>query len=284
MDGLNLYRHHSETATLKVGPQGRLVIPVNLRRVLDLEPGAELVARAVDGQLDSRNPGERQAPVARALPGLAGRQHGRRADRRAPPGSATGARAGALVLTDSYVAERSLAYVLDASALLAFLQREPGGEFIENVLGHCVMSAVNWAEVLQRHRARGIPSGMLHSELTAFGFSIYRVFGFPRGDRRRSFPDHPPPRSFAGRPRLPGARHVARHHRADRRPRLERPHLAGEDRPDPLKRGRRRPARPRCCNLLDFRPLKSRRYAGSPPAAGTSPQVTPGRPSSGGWS
>ena len=75
-------------------------------------------------------------------------------------------------MTESYVAERRVAYVLDASALLAFLQQEPGAEFVGEVLGHSLMSAVNWAEVLQRHRSRGIPSATLLSELMAFGFEV----------------------------------------------------------------------------------------------------------------
>ena len=75
-------------------------------------------------------------------------------------------------MTDSYVGERRLAYVLDASALLAFLQQEPGSEFVEQVLGHSLMSSVNWAEVLQRHRARGVPSASLLSELMALGFGV----------------------------------------------------------------------------------------------------------------
>jgi bifunctional DNA-binding transcriptional regulator/antitoxin component of YhaV-PrlF toxin-antitoxin module len=51
MNELNLNRTPAESATLRLGPQGRLVIPANLRRVLDLQTGTELVARAVDGQL-----------------------------------------------------------------------------------------------------------------------------------------------------------------------------------------------------------------------------------------
>lgn len=75
-------------------------------------------------------------------------------------------------MSDSFVGERRVAFVLDASALLAFLQEEPGWEFVEQVLAHSVMSAVNWTEVLQRHRSRGIPSGSLLSELMAFGFAV----------------------------------------------------------------------------------------------------------------
>jgi AbrB family looped-hinge helix DNA binding protein len=36
---------------LKVGPQGRVVIPAALRRALGLKPGAVLLGRVEDGQL-----------------------------------------------------------------------------------------------------------------------------------------------------------------------------------------------------------------------------------------
>lgn len=47
-------------------------------------------------------------------------------------------------------------YVLDASALLAWLHREPGLEIVEASLRRSVISSVNWAEVLQKIIARGI--------------------------------------------------------------------------------------------------------------------------------
>ena len=40
--------------------------------------------------------------------------------------------------------------VLDASALLAYLQQEPGAEIVESTLGDAVMSTANWAEVVQK--------------------------------------------------------------------------------------------------------------------------------------
>lgn len=40
--------------------------------------------------------------------------------------------------------------VLDASALLAFLRKEPGQERVEAVLGQSLMSAVNAAEVVSK--------------------------------------------------------------------------------------------------------------------------------------
>jgi bifunctional DNA-binding transcriptional regulator/antitoxin component of YhaV-PrlF toxin-antitoxin module len=37
--------------TIKLGPDGRVLIPVELRRALDLEPGMALVARVDDDRL-----------------------------------------------------------------------------------------------------------------------------------------------------------------------------------------------------------------------------------------
>ena len=43
-----------------------------------------------------------------------------------------------------------MSVVLDASALLAFLHEEPGGERVSSVLEGAHVSAVNWSEVLQK--------------------------------------------------------------------------------------------------------------------------------------
>ncbi|GAA2932009.1 PIN domain-containing protein [Microbacterium luteolum] len=61
--------------------------------------------------------------------------------------------------------------VLDASAVLAFLQGEPGADQVEGVLDEAVVGAANWAEVAQKVRAAGadwgVASGLLRSyELT----------------------------------------------------------------------------------------------------------------------
>jgi PIN domain nuclease of toxin-antitoxin system len=47
-------------------------------------------------------------------------------------------------------------YVLDASALLAQLNGEPGFDVVEALIQSSVISSVNWAEVLQKVIARGI--------------------------------------------------------------------------------------------------------------------------------
>ena len=60
--------------------------------------------------------------------------------------------------------------VMDASAVLALLQREPGAEHV-NLRG-AVMNSVNFAEVVQKTVARERPADMLLRELTLLGLSI----------------------------------------------------------------------------------------------------------------
>ena len=48
------------------------------------------------------------------------------------------------------------AFVLDASALLAYVQDEPGADHVEKALARQVaISAANWAEVLSKLAERG---------------------------------------------------------------------------------------------------------------------------------
>lgn len=62
--------------------------------------------------------------------------------------------------------------VLDASALLAYLQDEPGCEAIEGVLAEAVMSSVNWAEVVQKTVAAGVVVEGMREDLEALGLEI----------------------------------------------------------------------------------------------------------------
>ncbi len=62
--------------------------------------------------------------------------------------------------------------VLDASALLAYLKDEPGGDVVEAVLAESVISSVNWAEVIQKAIAVGVlVEGML-DDLQALGLVV----------------------------------------------------------------------------------------------------------------
>lgn len=62
--------------------------------------------------------------------------------------------------------------VLDASALLAYLQDEPGVGKVERVLHDSVISAVNWSEVVQKASARGVDIRGMREELEALGVVI----------------------------------------------------------------------------------------------------------------
>jgi ribonuclease VapC len=60
--------------------------------------------------------------------------------------------------------------VLDASALLAYLQGENGAEQVSAALTHgTVISAVNWAEVLSKLADKGKPPEAVSDQLTQLG-------------------------------------------------------------------------------------------------------------------
>jgi ribonuclease VapC len=62
--------------------------------------------------------------------------------------------------------------VLDASALLALLQGEPGGDIVQKLVKTAVMSSVNWSEVIQKGLDRQVEVQGLRQELEALGFRI----------------------------------------------------------------------------------------------------------------
>lgn len=62
--------------------------------------------------------------------------------------------------------------VLDASALLAYLQDEPGCDVIEAVLAESVISSVNWAEVMQKSIAAGVSVDDMRDDLEALGLIV----------------------------------------------------------------------------------------------------------------
>ena len=60
--------------------------------------------------------------------------------------------------------------VLDASALLAYLNEEPGADVVENVLAAgAVISTANWAEVLSKAMEIGISPETLTAEMEKRG-------------------------------------------------------------------------------------------------------------------
>lgn len=62
--------------------------------------------------------------------------------------------------------------VLDSSALLAYLQDEPGSEVVERILNEAFISSVNWAEVVQKSVAAGVKVKGMLEELQALGLTV----------------------------------------------------------------------------------------------------------------
>jgi ribonuclease VapC len=64
-------------------------------------------------------------------------------------------------------------HVLDASALLAVLQREAGAEVVLPLIEGALMSSVNWSEVVQKAAARGVAVGRrMRRDVEAIGVRI----------------------------------------------------------------------------------------------------------------
>jgi len=62
--------------------------------------------------------------------------------------------------------------VLDASALLAMLQDEPGGDIVQELLETAAISSVNWSEVTQKALERQMEIEELRHDLEALGLEI----------------------------------------------------------------------------------------------------------------
>ena len=76
--------------------------------------------------------------------------------------------------------------VLDASALLAWLQGEPGMDAVN--LEGSVINSVNWSEVLQKAWQNGVEVARLDEELEALGLELR---GFSLGEGRRAAEFYP---------------------------------------------------------------------------------------------
>jgi PIN domain nuclease of toxin-antitoxin system len=62
--------------------------------------------------------------------------------------------------------------VLDASALLAVLNEEPGAGVVEPLLAGALLSSVNWSEVVQKAMARGVVVDGMRDDVEAAGVVI----------------------------------------------------------------------------------------------------------------
>ena len=64
------------------------------------------------------------------------------------------------------------AHVLDASAVLALLNREPGHELVAGLLGGAAASAVNLSEVASKLSDKGLDPLSIRPDLLALGLSV----------------------------------------------------------------------------------------------------------------
>jgi len=65
--------------------------------------------------------------------------------------------------------------IMDASAVLAWLQQEPGSERVRSLLGEGLIPATNWSEVLQKSRTRGIDPVAVAGMLSGLGLQVVDV-------------------------------------------------------------------------------------------------------------
>ncbi len=74
-------------------------------------------------------------------------------------------------------------WVVDASAVLAAIQDEQGGEYVKKHIDRCIISSVNWSEVLQKLSSSGSDVDKIDASLNALGL---RVIDFTEDDGRIS--------------------------------------------------------------------------------------------------
>ncbi|HKO32203.1 MAG TPA: type II toxin-antitoxin system VapC family toxin [Candidatus Limnocylindria bacterium] len=65
--------------------------------------------------------------------------------------------------------------VVDASAVLAWLQDEAGADEAEPMLMEGVIGAANWSEVLKKARQHGVEAGTVAMLLASFGLKVVEV-------------------------------------------------------------------------------------------------------------
>lgn len=68
-----------------------------------------------------------------------------------------------------------MAHVLDSSAVLAWLQQEPGSKRIGTLLADGFVSAANWAEILQKARQHGADPHEVGLLLRSLGLDVVEV-------------------------------------------------------------------------------------------------------------
>ena len=63
-------------------------------------------------------------------------------------------------------------WVIDASALLAAIHNEKGGDYVQQRIERCVIYTINWSEVLQKLERAHIEVNQIERSLKALGLNI----------------------------------------------------------------------------------------------------------------
>ena len=63
-------------------------------------------------------------------------------------------------------------WVVDASAVLAAVHNEQGGEYVKQHIDRCIVSSVNWSEVLQKLNRLGSQVDKIDTSLKALGLKV----------------------------------------------------------------------------------------------------------------
>ena len=86
-----------------------------------------------------------------------------------------------------------VAYVLDASALMALLNVEPGATVVEELATAAAISSVNWCEAFGKLRTAGVDAVSLTANMDETGITI---LSFDETEARRAGELAPVTRSF----------------------------------------------------------------------------------------
>jgi len=70
------------------------------------------------------------------------------------------------------MADTGIEFVLDASALLAFLRGEPGADEVQLALDRSTLSTVNWSEVVRVCVSHGVSLDGLRDDVEALGVQL----------------------------------------------------------------------------------------------------------------
>ena len=62
--------------------------------------------------------------------------------------------------------------VLDASALIAFMDLEPGSDLVAGCIGDSMISAVNYSEVVAKFVSRGAPASRVDEAIRTVGLDV----------------------------------------------------------------------------------------------------------------